>query len=363
MFKSIQVPGPTQLILPFVLLLLLVSAGGVTPVLAQSEDAPKPEKLFESSQTLAVSLSAPWGTIVRDKNNQSPYAATIEFVDSLGNRNSIPLMVERRGLTRQAVCKFPPIKLLFDKERVKGTTFRGENSLKLVTHCDRGSKWEQYYVKEMLAYQMYNLITDLSFRVQPLSITYVDSGRGSEDGPRFAFLIEDDSDVAKRNDMKKLDASKVSPRQLEPVEASRFALFQYMIANVDFAATVGPDAGKCCHNARLIGLSEVSDIYSIPYDFDSSGMVDAHYAAPHESLPIRNVTTRLFRGYCIHNSTLDTARQEFLAQEQAIYALVRNESRLSERSAKSVLSYLQRFFDTLRNPAEFQENVIQKCRK
>ena len=67
-------------------------------------------------------------------------------------------------------------------------------------------------------------ITDYSFRVRPLSVTYVDSDSGEREEDRFAFLIEDDSDVAKRNGLKKLEVPKVLPNRLDPQTASEFAL-------------------------------------------------------------------------------------------------------------------------------------------
>ena len=363
-FVSKRNPGR---LCPFCLLTGLVLLISSLSVNAQS--APdtakeaKPEKLFSSTATLDVTLSLPWRDIVKDKSNQDPYPATIEFTDSLGRQQSLPLTVERRGLTRQTVCTYPPIKLKFEKETVKGTTFRGEKSIKMVTHCDKGDRWEQYYIKEMLAYLMYNLITERSFRVRPLSIKYVDSDTGKREPPRFAFLIEDIDDVAKRNDLEKLDIEEINPAQLERMDASRFALFQYMIANVDWSALSGPDPGKCCHNAKLIGLQPSRDVYAVPYDFDSSGMVDAHYAAPNEKLPIKRVTQRLYRGFCMHNDTLEAAKQQFLSQEQAIYGIVNGESLLKSRSNKNLLKFLGEFFETLRDPGEFQSQIIAKCRK
>lgn len=47
-----------------------------------------------------------------------------------------------------------------ESEDVKWTTFRGQKSLKMVTYCQRGSRYKQFYVLEMLIYQMYNLIRD-----------------------------------------------------------------------------------------------------------------------------------------------------------------------------------------------------------
>lgn len=349
------------------LLAVFVSAFGTIPVKAQdaaeTTGKAKPEKLFASAQTLAITLHAPWRDLVQQEKNKNPYFATIEFSDSLGQSHSISLMVERRGLTRQTVCKFPPIRLRFDKEAVKGTVFAGQKSLKMVTHCDRGDRWEQYYLKEMLAYSMFNLMTERSFRVRPLEVTYIDSENNATENSRFAFLIEDDSDVAKRNELKKVDIKRISPDQLDGLETSRMALFQYMIGNVDWSILKGPGVELCCHNAKLIGPDPGGKLYAIPYDFDASGLVDAEYAAPNAGLPISDVKQRLYRGFCMHNAALETARQEYLAKEQAIYALVKNENRLGARHAKVALRYLGEFFDTLRNENKFNKNIIQKCRR
>ena len=161
---------------------------------------------------------------------------------------TLDMTAVRRGITRQRVCDFPPIKLHFEKEDVQGTAFRGQRSLKMVTHCKKPTRYEQYYILEMLAYQMYNLITDYSFQVRPLKVNYVDSKTGKTDESRFAFLIEDDSDVAKRHELKKLQIPKPRLSQLEPQVTSEFSLFQYLIANVDWAALSGPDPKECCHN-------------------------------------------------------------------------------------------------------------------
>lgn len=350
-----------------ILLAVFISAFGTVPVQAQDaaevSGKSKPEKLFASAQTLAITLHAPWRDIVQREKNINPYPATIEFSDGLGQSHSIPVTVGRRGITRQVVCKFPPIRLRFDKEAVKGTVFAGQESLKLVTHCDKGDRWEQYYLKEMLAYYMYNLMTERSFRVRPLAVTYIDSENNATDKPRFAFLVEDDSDVAKRNGLKKLDIKRISPNQLDSLETSRMVLFQYMIGNVDWSILKGPGVELCCHNAKLIGLDPGSKIYAIPYDFDASGLVDAHYAAPNAGLPIGDVTQRLYRGFCGHNPTLETARQEYLAKEQAIYEVLKSESRLNARNVKVALRYLGEFFDILRDENKFNKNIIQRCRR
>ena len=352
----------------YVLVILSLLLAIALPLCAEEkqDEGSKPAKLFSNDDTLNVTLTAPWRDIVRHEKNQEPYPAKIEYTDELGNAMSLDMTAQRRGLTRQRVCDFPPIKLRFEKETVKGTTFRGQKSVKMVTHCKRPERFEQYYILEMLAYQMYNLITDYSFRVRPLNVKYVDSKTGKTDESRFAFLIEDDSDVEKRHGLKKLEVPKIRVSQLEPKVTSEFSLFQYLIANVDWAALSGPDPKECCHNVKPIApepLTPQDWVYPIPYDFDSSGFVNTHYAAPPAGLPIRSVTTRLFRGYCRQNSTLEAARKRFLEHETAILALISNESRLHSNTKKKATKYIAKFFKTIKDPDDFERLIIGKCRK
>jgi hypothetical protein len=113
----------------------------------------------------------------------------------------------------------------------------------------------------------------------------------------------------------------------------------------------------------LFGLDPQANIYPIPYDFDGSGTVDTHYAAPNEFLPIKKVTQRLFRGFCAHNPSLEAVRQEFFADEEAIYSLVRNESLLSDHSRSEMLDFLGDSFAIFRDDEKFNKQIIQKCRK
>ena len=326
-------------------------------------DQPKSEKLFSTEATLTLTLTAPWQEFMHNKNAKKPYPGTLEYVDESGAKHSVPVAFEARGHNRLKVCKLPPIKLIFAKEAVEGTPFRGNKSLKLSTHCDSGERWEQYVAKEMLAYHIYNLVTERSFKVRAASVTYVDNANRSSDGPHIGFLVEDDSDMAKRNHLEKLDMPKAPLEQLEPLESSRFALFEYLIGNTDFAQLSGPTADRCCHNSVLIGENPHSKLFTVPYDFDSSGLVDAHYAVPNPVLKISSNRERVFRGFCANNATLETARGEFLHLQPQILELARAESRLDAKSKAWASDYLSKGFEDLRDDGKFARDITAKCRK
>lgn len=333
---------------------------------AASRSDEKPAGLFDAESALAVTMTAPWGEIERKEDEQGPYQATIEYLDANGETVKLAMTVERRGKKRQEACSFPPIRLRFEKEAVKGTAFRGQNSLKMVTHCAKSDRYDQFYVLEMLIYRMYNRLSEFSFRVRPLQVEYVDSDDGDVVDQRFAFLIEDDSDVAKRNGLKKIDIGRLPIGQLEPQAGALMALFQYMIGNADWASLSGPDPSECCHNVKLVGPEPLQPgdlAVPVPYDFDSSGLVDADYAFPNPALGIKSVTQRLYRGYCAHNGELEAARQVLFDQEAAFVALIENEPRLSSGSKKKAIRYLGKYFDIARDSGKFERYVIERCRK
>jgi hypothetical protein len=347
-----------------VVLLAWLAWSGVAAAQEVADD--KPAKLFDSETTLEVTMTAPWGDVMKKKKVQDPYPAKLEYRDENGQTMQLDMTVARRGKSRQVACDFPPIRLRFDKETVKGTLFGGQESLKLTTHCQSSDKYDQYYVMEMLIYRMYNLFTEKSFRIRPLQVTYIDSKNGKTVDERFAFVIEDDSDVAKRNGLKKIRVPSIKPALLHPETSALVGLFEYMIGNVDWASLRAQDPNECCHNIKLMGpdpLVEGPVIIAVPYDFDAAGLVDTPYAAPNEGLPIKKVTQRLYRGFCRHNDLLDAVRQQTLAQEAAVRALIENEALLFSNSKKEVLRYLDGYFETAKDPKKFEKEVIGSCRK
>lgn len=317
--------------------------------------------LFETQAPMQVEIAAQWRKLVRE-NDEKAWPATLTYTDAEGNARQVALTVERRGISRQRVCDFPPIRLRFDEESRKGTPFQGEGSLKLVTHCDDGRRWLQYNVLEMIAYRLYNLMTEYSFRIRPLQIRYRDVDRDKEAEARFGFVIEDVDQLAERNGMQEIETGRISPSRLEPRAVSQAAVFQYLVGNLDWSALTGP-GGECCHNVKLIGVSaDAEHFVPVPYDFDATGFVDAHYAVPPEGLRVRSVRTRLYRGYCAHNDYLAETRSQVLGLERDMRALVQNEPRLDDRNRREAMDYLDDFFEVLRSDEEFEEEIVSKCR-
>ena len=347
----------------WLLFVLLACANPAAALSVRADDTTIPG-LFESTDALDVTLKLPWQAIVSDEFfYQGGYPSELEYRDRQGKRVSFALETERRGKSRQVICQYPPIKLRFQQESTKNTIFAGQKSLKLVTHCDNGKKFEQYQVLESLAYRMYNVVTDRSFRIRPLAVTYVDSDSGKADRPKFAFLVEDDNALARRNGLKKLKIPALDPMRMEASEASRLALFQYMIGNTAWSLEAESGGRDCCENLDLLGTDPAAGlVYAVPNDFDSSGLVNAHYAKPAAGLPAANVRERLFLGFCAHNGTLEQARQLFVQKADAMRALVEQEPALTADSHSDTLAFLAPFFEMLGNPVQFEARVTANCR-
>jgi len=329
-----------------------------------ADEIGRPAKLFDDRAEWNVTLTGPWREIRRNVKKDARYPARLAYPGPDGETQALAVEVSPRGITRRLdVCKFPPLKVHFDKRETRTTPWRGNGSLKLVTYCQTSSSYSQYYVKEFLAYRIYNLITPFSFRVKPLMVEYVDSGKKSKAVTRFGFMIEDIDALAHRLGLKKLNIGKVPVNQLDPLETARFALFQYLIGNLDWAATSGPDKQRCCHNSRLIGKDEASvPKYAIPYDFDFSGLVNAPYASPPEGIRVRNVRQRLYRGFCADNDALPRAVADFNEKRQAIMALFEDNPHLSGRERGYAARFLQDFYEIVNDPARFKRQITDKCR-
>lgn len=349
----------SRLVITCLMLALLASFS----TLAQ-EKAPKPVKLFNDHEMIHVTLKGPWRSIERRKTNPETHAGTLEYTDSNGKLQSLDIGLTTRGLTRlERVCDFPPLKVWFDKEQVKGTEFRGQGSLKMVTHCKSNIGYQQYFVKEYLSYRIYNLITPYSFRVRPLMISYLDTERDSKPVERFGFLIEDVDDVADRNGLKELEIPKVRHKKLDPVETANYSVFQYMISNLDWSATSGRDPVECCHNSKLMSeRPESVPVYVVPYDLDSSGLVNAPYAAPPDSLKVRSVTQRLYRGFCFHNNEIPETLSRYRDHKAEILALFNNEELLTGKARVNAVKYLEGFYKSIESPEKIRKNLTDKCR-
>ncbi len=339
-----------------------------SPPSQEEIEAARDAPLFASHDPLEVTLEADFHAIrgedrSRDSDTERP--AVLRWITSDGATGSLDIQLRTRGNFRLSKrnCDFPPLRLNLKEKSTDGTVFAGQDKLKLVVTCKLGQEyWEQYVLLEYMAYRMFHILTPRSFRVRLAKVTYVDTSGDDAPFTRFAFLIEDDSTMALRNNARVVDWG---PGQLHPaLLGSRPAVlvdfFEYMIGNTDWS-------GVEMHNMALI-RSYDDEAFTVPYDFDFSGLVDARYATPDPSLKIRRVRQRLFRGFCPDQvnrpqADYDAVVALFQEKKDEIYQAWRNLEGLEPDRLKDSLEYLDEFYRTLSDPKLMDERMMRDCRK
>jgi hypothetical protein len=348
---------------PLRIILMLIGITICLPGVAQTRDGGETAPLFASNDIIDVTITGPFAEIMRERFYDEDSPGTISYQDVEAGEVTLDIGVRTRGrFRRQAkICPFAPLRLNFKKSATKGTLFAGSNKLKLVTHCrDKSSKYEQALLREYLAYRIFNLMTDASFRVRLLRVKYVDTSKKNREQQTFAFLIEHDKQLAKRIGLELNEIEATEIRYLDRAHTNLASVFQYLIGNTDFSPIRAAEGLPCCHNYVLFGQQE-GHILSIPYDFDMTGLVDAPHTEPNPRFRLRNARERLYRGRCSNNSYLDGTLQAFLERKQAIYDLLATNPHFESRSRKRTQYFFDEFFETISDPADVQRNLVKRC--
>jgi hypothetical protein len=345
-------------------LVLLALASSLSQIAVGAEDAPPATwPLFENPETLKVRIEAPLTTLMRNRSDTEYLDGTLAYTDASGNEHRLDLKLRARGKYRKqrSTCDMPPIRLNFRKEQVMGTEFAGQDKLKLVTHCEtRGTRYEQFVLKEYLAYKLLNAMTPLSFGARLLHVDYVDSDRGGETRTRYSFLIEDDDRLAERIGAERVKSPRLSYERLDGRYANLVTVFEYLIGNTDFSLVVGAKDDNCCHNT--VPFSGNPDgYYVIPYDFDFAGLVNASYAKPNPKLPIKRVVQRHYRGLCRHNAYLDETLELFRENKAVLRETVSSLEGLDDKMRVGALNYIDGFYRVIEDESSVQRYLVRKC--
>ena len=333
---------------------------------AEVDDAPddiNKTPLFESHAPLPVTIEAPLMKLMKDRPDSDYLEGTFSYDQDDATEHVLDLKLRTRGNFRRAEenCEFTPIRLNFRKKQVDDTLFDGQDKLKLVTHCmDHKPSFEQHVIREYLAYRILQLMTEKSFGVRLFHINYVDSERGDQ-MTKYAFVIEDDDDVAERNGMKPVKIDKTTHYELDAAQEILVNVFQYMIGHTDFSLVRGPPSEGCCHNAVLLSESYGPLFTPLPYDFDFSGLVGAPYAKANPKFRIRNVRERYFRGQCSNIDLLPDTIKQFLDKKESVYAIIDELDMLTNKDRGEVTRYLDAFFEEISQAEAIKNKFLSTC--
>ena len=309
--------------------------------------------LFEDKQTLEVEIGGPLNSLIHhmEEELEYPFILKTEGLD-------YKIRMRARGHSRKKVCVFPPLRVEFGSNLPGQSLFFGQDDLKLVTHCHQSDKAQANTLKEYAAYQFFLLISEAAFRVRLLQINYVDTD-GKRDTRRYGYLIESWGELAGRIGGEKARLSGISRKMLNDQQEALVYVFQYLIGNTDWSMVTSEGDDECCHNGKLVEKNQ--ELLYVPYDFDLSGLVNANYAHPDDSLRIKRVTQRLYRGFCLDPEILSGAIQTIRSHQSDFRTIVDNLPALSEREKKKAHRFLERFFDEAENEEKILKEFEQRC--
>ena len=72
--------------------------------------------LFESNDTLSITIVAPMRQLLRHRNSDQKYDAVLSYTDASGVEHERNFKLTTRGHSRLEICKFPPLRLTFDRD-------------------------------------------------------------------------------------------------------------------------------------------------------------------------------------------------------------------------------------------------------
>lgn len=317
------------------------------PLLANAQPA-----LFDSDSVLNIKLMGDYKSLITDRADESKeHPLVLSYLDGNADVN-IPVSTRSRGNFRRTIgaCLYPPIMLLFDDTTKNNTLFREQRKLKLVVPC----KSDDLVLKEYMAYKIYNLVTPMSFRVRLVKLSFIDPDKKKNPDPFYAFLLEEEDQMAKRNNMVAVE-KRITPVLTDANTFITMAVFEYFIGNTDWSV-------EYQQNIKLIAKDSVATPYTVPYDFDHSGLVDAYYAQPAEELKLSAVTERRYRGYCLSDlNQYNPSFELFKKLKGQVYSLFETAAYLPAGTRKSCLKFIGEFYDIIDNPQKIKKDFSYPC--
>ena len=336
----------------FCLFLILLNV--VVPGVVLHAQAPG-KGLFDEDSILDITLSGNLKELMNDRAEESKFhPLSISYFNPDSSLVTIPITSKTRGHFRKqaGVCTYPPLLLHFEKnETVIHSVFKDQVNLKLVMPCSG----DEYVVHEWLAYKIYNLVTPKSFRARLVRVT-LDDGHGKKKSPFYGILLEEEHQMAKRNNCISVNR-KIVPQQADIPSYIDMVIFEYLIGNTDWSV-------QYLQNIKLIADDSLSVPHTVPYDFDHAGLVNTPYAKPADELEMSSVRERRFRGFCIIDMKQYDPHIAFYNSIKAdFYALFTQNKILDPKFVKTSLQYLDEFYETINNPRDLQKAFGYPCDK
>lgn len=315
--------------------------------------AGKPDSLFVSDEVIRIELRSDFTGIQKSRSeDQEHFPAELVYYNPGGSPVRLHVRISARGNFRLKPdnCAFPPLMVDFGKESVRNTLFENQNRLKLVTPC----QGEEDVVDEYVVYRVYNLVTDMSFRVRLAKVLYYDTGTGAVLFERYSFFIEDKDRMAERNNASVTEKF-LTPFDIDYESYKKLSVFQFIIGNKDWYVTSRK-------NIVIIqpGNNTMKPV-AVPYDFDFSGLVNAFYSIP-RNLPAYTMGYRRgYKGICYTEDELEEVFDFFRELKPRFRLVIKNEKSLTGAARIEITDYINFSYSLLRSRAVVRKQFMEMC--
>jgi hypothetical protein len=292
--------------------------------------------LFASDEVLDITLRGNTRAVLNDRTEKPKYRPLVLAFRSPDSTDvSIPVEVKTRGHFRKSRqnCFYPPLLIKFSKKEPQSSPlFAEQDKLKLVMPC-RG---DEFVVREWLVYKLYNLVTPMSFRARLVRVR-MEEGKNKLSAPFYGILLEEERQLAKRNNLVSVDKTLLRPEQTIPDVFLTMSVFEYLIGNTDWSV-------QYMQNIKLLAQDSL--------------------AVPAEELRMSSVRERRYRGYCIEDMKIfDETIDYFNKLKKDIYSLYTGCALLDAKYRDDTLKYLDEFYATINNPTALKKAFGYPCDK
>jgi hypothetical protein len=324
----------------------------ISPVFSQDKVVSR-KQFFMDTSVIEVILRTDIKKLIKQKANPTfqPAKLTWKNADSSGDVKEA-IRIRLRGNNRRETCNLASLMLDF---RVEGENSRLKNlkEMKWVAPCIRNQDGEQFVLKEYLIYKMYNQLTDKSFRVRLLLITFEDELEKQKSFTQYGFAIEHVDDLKNRVECVEVKETVYASVQTNYNQTTLVSIFQYMIGNTDWSV---PNY----HNIKLLIPKDSPDVkpYIVPYDFDYAGAVNTPYATPNESRPITKVTERYYMGLPRTFEMIKSVTDKFMVQRTTFLNMIKDWPLLNAYHKREMTNFIDSFFEILESDKSIRSTFV-----
>ena len=251
----------------------------------------------------------------------------------------LPMKIAARGKFRRKTCDLPPIWIDFPKSTLKEWgLFPEYDKLKLVTHCLLEEENRQALLKEYWTYKMHNELTENSFKVHLMEVIYVHSEDSKRKYREYAFLIENNYEMAHRIGGHIVEGMGKKAPQFTEQSYNNTLLFNYMIGNTDWNIELQK-------NLKFVQKEGEEKLTLVPYDFDFTAFANPPYL---KLIPMKdaknNPENRIAMGKCTTKEGLKTTAAAFSGLRKTGFQCFKDSPLLEANEKKAMRFYLQGFY-------------------